>query len=307
MTIYTESKSNLLRNYPFSLLDMDGLLKNWQKIYDPYIDLIENNIIMSKNDSISIFRNHNFAFNNAFQQRIADLIISELEEQISNPVPKSSRTILNKSVKNIEDQYSDVNEEDNCNLKITFVFTNKKTQPLKLIQMLKLSDEVKKYAQLLHKKELKQYSKISPQIIFISLFGFEISIRDYLRNNLHGESNRTIPIMVVPPIDNKLWNNYLVDNSIEGNDNNNNNNNNDKRKWGFTFDDYKSLRKNGAANQYQVKKMEKYYKDLKESKDISDYNYQQLNIWSDVLSIKNSSLLLDVRNSRKLIEELVIE
>ena len=301
MTIYTESKSILLRNYPFSLLDIDGLLEMWQKIYDPYIDLIENKILMSKNNSISTFRNHNFAFNNAFLKRIADLIISELEEQISNPVSESSRNILNKSMGKIEDQYSDVVEKDNYNLKITFVFTNKKTHPLKLIQMLKLSAEVKKYAQLLHKKELKQYSKIIPQIIFISLFGFEISIRDYLRNNLHGESNRTIPIMVVPPIDNKLWNNYLVESSIEGNDNSK------KGKWGLTFDDYKTLRKNGVANQYQVKKMENYFKDLKESNEISEYNYQQLNFWSDVLSIKNSSVLMDVRNSRKIIKELVIE
>jgi len=301
MTIHTESESNILRNYPFSLLDMDGLSEIWQNVYNPYIDSIESNIISSKNDSISTFKNHNFAFNNTFQQRIADLIISELEEQISNPVSKSSRNNLNKSRGKIEDQYSDVVEKENYNLKITFVFTNKKIQPLKLIQMLKLTEEVKKYTQLLHKKELKQYSKIIPQIIFISLFGFENSIGDYLRDNLHGELNRNISIMVVPPIDNKLWNNYLVENSIEGN------NNYKEHKWGFTFDEYKTLRNNGAVNQHQVNKMETYYRDLRESKEISEYNYQQVNIWSDVLSIKNSSTILDVRNSRKMIKELVIE
>jgi len=301
MTVHTESKSNILRNFPFSLLDMDGLSEMWQKIYNPYIDLIESKIIMSKNDSISTFRNHNFAFINEIQQRIADLIISELEEQISNPISKSSRNNLNKSMEKIEDQYSDVVEKEDYNLKITFVFTNKKIQPLKLIQMLKLSAEVKKYTQLLHKKELKQYSMIIPQIIFISLFGFEISIGDYLRENLHGILNRNISIMVVPPIDNKLWNNYLVENSIEGNSDY------EKHKWGLTFDDYKNLKKNGHANQYQVKKMENHYRDLKESKEISEYNYQQLNIWSDVLSITNSSALLDVGNSRKMIKELVIE
>ncbi len=301
MIIHTESESNIFRNYPFSLSDMDGLSEIWQKIYNPYIDLIESKIISSKNDSISTFRNHNFAFNNAFQQRTVDLIISELEEQISNPVSKSSRIELNKSMEKIEDQYSEVVEKENYNVKITFIFTNKKIQPLKLIQMLKLSDEVKRYTQLLHNKELKQYSKIIPQIIFISLFGFENSIGAYLKDNLHGESNRTISIMIVPPIDNKLWNNFFVDNSIDGNDNHN------KSKWGFTFDDYKTLRKSGAANQYQVKKMENYYKDLKESKEISEYNYHQLHIWLDVLSIKNSSILLDVRNSRNMFKELLIK
>ena len=201
----------------------------------------------------------------------------------------------------IEDQYSDVVEKENYNLIITFVFANKKTKPLKLIQMLKLSDEVKKYTQLLHKKELKQYSKIIPQIIFISLFGFEISIGDYLRDNLHGKVNRNISIMVVPPIDNKLWNNYFVENSIEGD------NNYEKHKLGFSFDEYKTLRNQGSVNQYQVNKMEKYFRDVKESKELSDYNYQQLNFWSDLLSINNSSTLLDIKNSRKMIKQLVIE
>jgi len=53
--------------------------------------------------------------------------------------------------------------------------------------------------------------------------------------------------------------------------------------------------------------METYYKDLKESKEILEYNYQQLNIWSDTLSIKNSSALLDVISSRKMIKELLIK
>ena len=68
--------------------------------------------------------------------------------------------------------------------------------------MLKLSGEVKKFTQLLHKKVLKKYSKIDPQIIFISLFGFETTLGDYLRDNLHGNIDRNISILIVPPIDN---------------------------------------------------------------------------------------------------------
>jgi len=302
MTIHTENKSNILGTYPFSLLDIDGLSEMWQKIYNPYLDLIESKISKSKNDSITTFRNHNFALKNESRQRIADLIIiSELEEQNSNPVSKSLRNNLNKPKEKIEDQYSDVVEKENFAFKITFVFANKKTQPLKLFQMLKLSEEVKKYTQLLHKKELKQYSKIIPQIIFISLFGYEISIGDYLRDNLHGKLHRNISTMVVPPIDNKLWNNYLVEIPIEGYDNY------EKYKWGLNFDDYQALKNKGAINQYQIKQMEVHYKDLKESKELSEYNYQQLKMWSDALSIISSSELLDIRNSRKMMKELVIE
>jgi hypothetical protein len=299
VTIQTEDKSNILRKYPFSLLDMDGLAELWQEIYNPYIDLIEKKISMSENDSVNTFRNHNFAFENEFQERIADLIIrSEPKKQRSNPVSKISRKGLDKSIGKIEDQYSDEVEKLICNLKITFVFTNKKMQPLKLIQMLKLLDEVQKYTQLLHKKELKHYSKIIPQIIFVSIFGYEISIGDYLRDNLYGILNRNIPIMVVPPIDNKLWNNYLVKNSIEDNSYKNKH---------LSFNDFTALRKRGTVNQYQVNKMETYYRDLKDSKELSEDNFQQASLWSDILSIENSSTLLDIRNSRKIIKELVIE
>ncbi len=301
MTIHTDSNSNFLTNYPFSILDMDGSREEWQKIYNPYINLINKNIISLKKKSINLFRNHNFAFNNDFQQRIADLIITEVEKERFNPISKNLRNDLIKQKEKIEDQYSDVVEKENYNLKITFIFTNKKLHPMKLMQLLKLSGEVKKFTELLHKKELKKYSKIIPQIIFISIFGFEPSIGDYLSNNLYGKLNRIIPILVVPPIDNTLWNNYIVENSMDDNNNYN------KPNLGINFEDYNALRNNGAVNQFQVKKIESYYRDLKETKDISDYNSQQLNFWADNLSINNSSTLLDVKNSREKIKELVIE
>jgi len=301
MTIHTESYSDILGKYPFSLFEIDGPLDIWQDIYDPYIDSIESKIIISKKNSIKTFRNHNFAFNNAVQQRIADLIINEVEEQISNPTSKSTRNDFKPLKDRIEDQYSDEGEEENGNLKITFVFTNKKIQPLKLIQVLKLTGEVERFAQLLHRKKLKQYSKIIPQIIFISLFGFEASVGDYLRDNLYGKLNRSMSILIVPPIDKKLWNNYFVTNSMKGKDDYEN------HKSGFTFESYNILRKNGTANQSQIKKMETYYNDLRESKEISEYNSHELNIWADALSIKKSSALLDVENSRKKIKKLIIE
>jgi len=301
MKIQTESYSNVLRKYPFSLFEMDGSLDLWQNIYSSYIDSIESKINISKENSIKMFRNHNFALDNEFQQRIADLIINEVEEQTSNS--KSSINNfekLNEKIR-IEDQYSDDVEIENSNLKITFVFTNKKMQPLKLIQMLKLIGEVEKFTQLLHKKELKQYSKIIPQIIFISLFGFEASVGDYLKDNLYGKINRNISILVVPPIDDKLWNNYFIKNAMEGN------NDYKKHNSGITFEEYNNLRKNGAANQLQVKKMETYYRDLRETKEIMEHNSQELNIWADVLSINNSPTLLNLENSRNKIKELFID
>ena len=147
-----ENFSTILRKYPFSLSAMDGPWEIWQNIYDPYIDIVENKLLISKNDSLRTFRNYDFALNRAYHQRIADLIIFEVEEQIPNSISERSDNNFKKLPEKIEDQYSDEEEKENSTLKITFVFTNKKKQQLKLIQMLKLSGEVKKFTQLLHKK-----------------------------------------------------------------------------------------------------------------------------------------------------------
>lgn len=294
-------KNNTLRKYPFSLFDIDGTWKDWKKIYSPYVDLVKNKLNSLNNSSIEVFRNYDFASNNAVHQRIADLIIIEAEDESSNPSSKRARNLIEKSNEKIEDQYSDEIEQEGKNLKITFMFTNKKMQQLTLIQMLKLSGEVKKYAQLMHKQVLRQYSIILPQIIFISLFGFENRVGDYLRNNLHGNFNGNIPILIVPPIENKLWNNFFVTNSMDSN------NNYVKHKSGISFEDYNTLRNNGGANQFQVKKMESYYRNLMETKKLSDYNTQQLNFWADILSINNSIKILDVRNLQQKIKTLIID
>lgn len=294
-----ENDPIILGKYPFSLFDMEGSWELWENIYGPYIDLVENNLIVSKNGTLKTFRNYNFALNSAYHQRIADLITFEVEEQISNTISNKSGNNFKKSYEKIEDQYSDEVEKKGT-FKINFVFTNKKRQQLKLMQMLKLSSEVKKFTRLLHENVLKQYSKIESQIIFISLFGFEATIGEHLRKNLYGNLNGNLSILVIPPIDNNLWNNSFISDSIS-------NENEYKHKLGMNFEDFNNMRKNNAINRIQVKEMETYYNDLMEIKKSSEYNSQQIKIWSDILNINNSSALLDIKNSRMQMQELVIE
>ena len=296
-----DNNSIFLRKYPFSLIEMDGSWEIWQKFYSPYIDLVESKLSISKSNSLWIFRNYDFAFSRAFHQRIADLIISEIEDEISNPSSKRLGNNFKKLYEKIEDQYSDEVEKENKTLKITFIFSNKKKQQLKLIQMLKLTGEVKKFTHLLHEKIHKKYSKIEPQIIFISLFGFENTVGDYLRDNLYGNHNKNLSILIVPPMNNNLWNNYFIKDSIESQ------NDLKKHNSGINYEDYNKLRRNGAANQIQVKEMETYYKDLFDVKKISDNNSQQIKNWADLLSINDSFSLLDIEKSREKIKTLVIE
>ena len=75
----------------------------------------------------------------------------------------------------------------------------------------------------------------------------------------------------------------------------------------MSFEDFNNMRKNGAINRIQVKEMETYYEDIMETKKSSEYNSQQIKFWSDILNINNSSALLDIKNSRMHMQELVIE
>jgi len=293
-------KSDILKKYPFSLFDIDGSWEMWQSIYSPYIDLIESNLHHLKNTNLSLFRNYDFSSNKSHFQRIADLVITEIEEETTNPIFQSSPTNFDKSNNKFEEQYNAEVEKEDRNLKITFIFTNRKRQALKIMQLLKLTSEVKKFASLMHQKVLKQYSNIIPQIIFISLFGYDDSVGEYLKNNLHGNFNGNSSIIIVPPIENKLWNNFFVTNPIEGK------NDFTKHKSGINFKDYNTLRNNGGANQFQVKKMESYYKNLIENKKISEYNAHELNIWANILNIDKSSTLLDVQNSKEKINKLMM-
>ncbi len=280
-----------LRKYHFSLVDIDGSWESWHDIYHHYIDLLENKFITVKNNSLKVFRNYDFALQNAYSQRIADLIISEEE--------KSSGTPFKRINNNFQKQNLDEVKKEAGNLKITFIFAHKRKSQLRLIQMLKLLEEVKNFTHLMHKKDFKRYNHIYPQIVFISLFGFEQSVGNYLRNNLYGELSETISILTIPPIEHKIWHNYFVYNSLEENDYINSQSDVNLAK-------YNILRRNGRANKNAIIKIESEYHDLVESKRVSDQNSQQLNEWGDILSIDNCSKLLDVTNSREKIQRAII-
>jgi hypothetical protein len=285
---------DVLRKYHFSLIDIDGSWEIWYDIYEKYLDLIENNFITSKNTSFKIFRNYDFALDNAYSQRIADLIICE-EEHETNPAYKSSGRNFKKLSNNFQNQNLDEVENESGNLKLTFIFTHKKIKQLKLIQMLKLLEEIKTFTQLLHENLFKKYNHINPQLIFISLFGFEQRVGNYLKENLYGKLSGNISILAIPPIDNKLWHNYFVYNSLEDNEYS-------KSKSLDDLVKYNTLKRCGAANQIEVRKMESHFQDRIQTKKVSEENSQQIKDWIDILSINDYSKLLDVKNSREKIQ-----
>ncbi|MFW9950527.1 MAG: hypothetical protein ACFFKA_10440 [Candidatus Thorarchaeota archaeon] len=279
-----------LSKFPFSLSDIDGSWEMWYEIYNPYIESIENKFVNIKDNSLKIYRNYDFAIENSYSQRIADLIIMEEEHSPISTLKSSGRTIktLHERVQN---QDLDKEEKNNSDLRISFIFSHKKKDPLRLIQMLKILGEVKNFSKIMFKKDFKHYNKIHSQIIFISLFGFEQIIGKYLNDNLYGSLSESQSIVIVPPIEENIWHNYYILNTREEHEY--------KRSQSeHSLTKYNKVRANFTINQIELRKMESQYNDIVESKKISEQNSQQLNDWLEILSVNNCSEILDVKNSR---------
>ncbi|MHA1192594.1 MAG: hypothetical protein ACTSP9_09905 [Promethearchaeota archaeon] len=173
-----------LLKYPFSLTGNFNINEDWYASYSDNLDLIERNIIKYGVNQSRIFRYYDFAKNSETFQRIFDLIV-----------------ISDKLVKKIDDNV----------YWLLFYYSNKSQEKFKLLNLVKLFDEIKKYSKVLQKTMKKRGSIIKPALIILSVNGFEKSVSKYLRNHLYGEFEYIIPIFIIPPNKEKIWHNLTED------------------------------------------------------------------------------------------------
>ena len=173
-----------LLKYPFSLTGNFDINEDWYASYSDNLDLIERNIIKYGVNQSRIFRYYDFAKNSETFQRIFDLIV-----------------ISDKLVKKIDDNV----------YWLLFYYSNKSQEKFKLLNLVKLFDEIKKYSKVLQKTMKKRDLIIKPALIILSVNGFENSVSKYLRNHLYGEFEYIIPIFMIPPNKEKIWHNLTED------------------------------------------------------------------------------------------------
>ncbi len=183
--------SDDIMEYPFSVINIDGKWEEWEKIYFPYIELIENNIIKSNLKNTEVHRNYNFALKGDTFQRVIDLLI--ITKKKSNP------ELINQVAE-------DINPYD---YEITFIYCNRTSKPFKYMNLLKFVNEIKSFAEKFTNDKKKKCHNIRSQLILISQFGHDLQIKEYLRSHLIGETDYIIPLMVVPPINNEVWHNFI--------------------------------------------------------------------------------------------------
>ena len=189
--------SDDIMKFPFSIVHVEGKWEEWEKIYFPYIELIENNIIKTNVKNTKVYRNYNFALKSDTFQRIIDLLII---------TTKKTNSELN----------NQITEEINpYNYEITFIYCNRKAKPFKYMNLLKFVNEIKSFSEKFRNDKKNKCNNIRSQLILISQYGYDLEIKDYLRKHLIRETDYIIPLMVVPPINNEVWHNFVENEDLK--------------------------------------------------------------------------------------------
>ena len=183
--------SDEIMQFPFSLIQIDGKWEEWDKIYFPYIELIENKIIKTNIENTKVYRNYNFAFQSDTFQRLIDLLIITTIETNSETA-------------------NQVTEEINpYDYEITFIFCNRTKKPFKYMNLLKFVNEIKSFSEKFKNNKKNKCNNIKSQLILISQKGYDIEIKKYLRSHLIRETDYIIPLMCIPPINAEVWHNFI--------------------------------------------------------------------------------------------------
>ena len=189
--------SDDIMKFPFSTNHIDGKWEEWDKIYFPYIELIENNIIKDNIENTKLYRNYNFALKSDSFQRVIDLIIittKTTDSELSNQVTE---------------------EINPYNYEITFIYCNRTSKPFKYMNFLKFVNEIKSFSEKFRNDKKNKCHNIRSQLILVSLYGYDLECENYLRTHLVRETDYTIPIMLVPPFKNEMWHNFIEYESLK--------------------------------------------------------------------------------------------
>ena len=270
-----------LLKFPFSITQKDGSFILWERLYHPFISQIEKNIKKLNNNTLKIFRNFDFALNKDFFPRIFDLVV--VKKEVTDNIFKEEDYPHIKRKREInlfnQDEPTDLKM---INLRMTFVYCSKSFNSLKLMDLLKLMDEVKNYSKKL-KQRIRRCNKVELQIIIISFFGYEPNTFDYLRKHIYHETDYIIPIFVLPPSENLVWHNLKTYNGLSETEIQTKKKLKKLIKAGHKTYSSFNLKASKARN------AKDQYEELKEVEKIANDDYELMKKWSNILRINTKN------------------
>ena len=270
--------SDDIMKFPFSTNHIDGKWEEWDKIYFPYIELIENNIIKAKMENTKLYRNYNFALKSDSFQRVIDLVIittKTTDSELSNQVTE------------------EINHYD---YEITFIYCNRTSKKFKYMNFLKFVNEIKSFAEKFKNDKKNECNIITPQLILVSQFGYDLEIKNYLRTHLVREVDYTIPIMVVPPFNNEVWHNF-----DENEDSKSQKRNNLENIIRIDNREHSSF----SFKSNMVKSAKSEYNQIIERNKLAKFDSEFLNKWHLILDVSKSTEILKINKDNEKLDKSI--
>ena len=249
-----------LLNYPFSLTPDFDFNSKYYAIYSQLLDIIERKFIIHGVDPSHIFRYYDFAKNSEIYQRIIDMVV------ISDKIVKQ--------------------KENNAHWML-FIFSNKSQNKFKVLELVKLFGEIRKYSITIQKKLSKKDQIVKPALVILSTKGFERSLPNYLRNHLYGEFEHIIPIFIIPPHKNNVWHNLNEDRSLIADLARK------KKEVKMKIKRLRMITNPAPYRQDQIDSETKILSDVKNKIHTIEKNYGLIEHFSEILSIKEFKQMLD--------------
>ncbi|MFX1447661.1 MAG: hypothetical protein ACFFCG_05940 [Promethearchaeota archaeon] len=257
--------SDEIMKFPFSINHIDGKWEEWDKIYFPYIELIENNIIKTGMKDTKVYRNYNFALKSDTFQRVIDLLIVSTKDSHLEPNTQATE---------------EINPYD---YDITFIYCNRMSKPYTYMSLLKFVNEIKSFSEKFKFDKKNKCNNIRSHLILISLFGYDLEIKDYLRTHLIREVDYTIPLMLIPPINNEVWHNFIEYEDLKSQNRN-------KLENIIRIGDREQVSPSYRNN--MVKSAKSEYEQIIERDKLIKFDNDFLNNWSWILDVSKSSEIL---------------
>lgn len=289
---------NDLVNYPFSIFKIERTWDFWEKVYGSYLNKIEDAILKNSTNSIKVYKYYDFALSKEILPRIMDLIIIEnvLNESI-NAGGTSDSDMKDKKL-NITTNLNDTLIKSTK--WIIFINTHKKLRPMKIIEVLKLSEEIKNFTKILSRKSFDKNTEVKPLIIFLSQYSYEKRIGKYLRDNLYHDFRNVFPMFIVPPINNEIWHNFSISDDLSQEEIY------AKKRAKRYINLHKSNSQSYTSLAYKYQNVEENYSEIVEKEKNSRKNLECVNKWSKILSISKSNKILKVMDNQKIESDINI-
>jgi len=177
---------------------------------------------------------------------------------------------------------------------ITFIYCNRTSKPFKYMSLLKFVNEIKSFSEKFRNDKKNKCNNIRSQLILISLFGYDLEIKDYLRNHLIRETDYIIPLLVVPPINNEVWHNFIENEDLK------------LQKQNDLGNIIRIGNKKLVSTSYRnnmVKSAKSEYDQIIERNKLVKFDNDFLSKWHRILDVSNSTEILKFNNDNEKLDE----